>query len=66
MRIHKCWLLKDEKLYHAISKKANVVLLVSDELSFNARISTKVKKAIPFYNVKMLILQERIRSSHNI
>lgn len=47
-------------------KKANVVLLVSDELSFNARISTKVKKAIPFYNVKMLILQERIRSSHNI
>lgn len=27
-------------------KEANVVLLVSDEIGFNARICTKVKKAI--------------------
>lgn len=55
-----------KKFYQAISKKATVVLLVSHEIGFNARISTKIKKALPFYNVKMLIKQETIRSSLNI
>lgn len=45
-------------------KKANIVVLGSDEFDFNAGISTEGKKAIPFYNVKLSVKQEDI-SSHN-